>query len=65
MLDETVKKAKKLAYENYSSWGQWVIECMTDAEIAADIAEAKSFEEWLEIRIIVGEHHQEIMDTAW
>jgi hypothetical protein len=59
------EKGKKLAMENYETWGQWVIECMTDEEIAEDIAEHESFKEWVEIRIIVGEHHQEIMDTAW
>ena len=64
------EQAKKLAEDNYSTWGQWVVECMGMKEITAsfqryDESGEMTLNEWVEIREAVGDHHQDIMDTAW
>jgi hypothetical protein len=62
---EVLAEAKKLASENYSTWGQWVVECFSDAELREDLAEFDTLDDWVEIRVAVGEHHAEIENTAW
>jgi hypothetical protein len=56
---EILAKAKKLSEENYETWGQWVVECMTDEELQAELEEFETFQAWLDIRITVGLIYEE------
>ena len=62
---ELIAKAKKLAMDNYTEWGQWVVECMDDAALAEDLADFDTLDEWVEIRKRVADAHGEIENTAW
>ena len=33
VTEEILKKAKKDAMDNYSTWGQWIVECYDDDEL--------------------------------
>lgn len=48
--DEIVAKAEKLAYENYETWGNWVVECFTAEELAEDLKRHASLEAWVKHR---------------
>lgn len=61
----TVAEAKKLANDNYSSWGQWVIECLDDEELLEEIIDFDTIEDWIEIREQVADAHREIENTAF
>ena len=56
---ELMANAKKLAQENYESWGQWIVEGYGDEELAQDLADHASLDEWVDIRISVAEIHRE------
>jgi hypothetical protein len=60
-LDE----AKKLALENYSTWGQWVVECFEDSELREELDDFDTMEEWVEIRIGVADANEEIENSSW
>lgn len=53
ITQELIEKAKKIANENYDSWGQYVVECYTDKELSADLSDFSTLEEWIDIRISV------------
>jgi hypothetical protein len=61
---DKVEQAKKLAMDNYDSWGQFVIECMTDNEIEASLFDL-TLEEWVKIREDVGGYFREIERTKF
>ena len=56
---ELVDQAKKLAQDNYETWGHWIVECYDDDEVAENLADFDSLEEWIDIRIRVAEVHRE------
>lgn len=62
---ENIEKAKKLAEENYSTWGQWVIECYTDSELGENLEDFRTIEEWVKVRQDVAGYYKEIESTAW
>lgn len=62
-MENKVQKAKELAEENYSEWGQWVVECMTDEEVQEDIGNS-TIEEWVEIRKKIARICEE-REKAW
>ena len=63
--NELVAEARNLAEDNYSTWGQWVVECMTDAELSESLGDARTLAEWVAIRKVVASAHCEIESTAW
>lgn len=52
---ELIAEAKKLAHDNYESWGQYVVECYTDSELEKDLSGFDSLEDWVDVRITVAE----------
>ena len=65
VTDQEVKEAKQLADDNYSAWGQWVTECMSDDEIREDLASMKSLKAWVAIRKRIASAYSEIENTAF
>ena len=67
--NEKLEEAKKLADENYSEWGQWVVECMTDDEVMESMTDhmgrVMSIEKWVKLRKTVAEIYKERENTAW
>lgn len=59
VTSELVAEAKKLAKDNYSTWGQWIVECYTSDELAEALADFESLEEWVDVRIRVAEVYAE------
>ena len=41
------------------TWGHWIVECYDDDEVAENLADFDSLEEWIDIRIRVAEVHRE------
>jgi len=39
---ELITEAKKLAQDNYESWGQYIVECYEDSELAEIIEDFTS-----------------------
>ena len=56
---ELITEAKKLAHDNYESWGQYIVECYEDSELAESLQDFDSLEEWVEVRIAVAEVYAE------
>jgi len=50
---ELIAEAKKLANDNYESWGQYIVECYEDSELAESLEDFNSLEEWVEVRISI------------
>ena len=50
---ELITEAKKLAQDNYESWGQYVVECYEDSELAESLESFDTLEDWVEVRIRV------------
>ena len=50
---ELIAEAKKLANENYESWGQYIVECYEDSELAESLEDFTSLDEWVEVRISI------------
>ena len=63
--DELLNKAKNLAEENYETWGQYIVECYTDEELAEDLYEIGTMEEWVEIRKSVANVIEERRNSGW
>jgi hypothetical protein len=59
------KKAMALALENYSTWGQWVVECYETKELEKELKEFNSLEEWVEMKKIVTGVYSEIENTQF
>ena len=59
VTQELIFKAKKLAQENYMSWGQYVIECYEDSELQESLESFDTLEDWIEVRIRVADVYAE------
>lgn len=59
VTQEMIVEAKKLANNNYESWGQYIVECYEDSELAESLEDFDSLEEWVEVRISVAEVYAE------
>ena len=56
---ELITEAKKLAQDNYESWGQYVVECYEDNELAESLEDFDSLDEWVEVRISIANIYEE------
>jgi hypothetical protein len=56
---ELISKAKKLAHDNYESWGQYIVECYTDSELTESLEDFNSLDEWVEVRISIANIYEE------
>jgi len=65
VTEEILKKAKKDAMDNYSTWGQWIVECYDDDELRESLEDVDSYNQWIKVRKAVADHHQEIESTTW
>ena len=61
---ELISKVKKLAQDNYETWGQYVVECYTDEELRQDLSDFSTVEEWIEVRISVANVLEE-RSSSW
>ena len=59
VTQEMIVEAKQLAKDNYESWGQYVVECYEDSELAESLEDFDSLEEWVEVRISVANIYKE------
>lgn len=50
---ELIVEAKELAQDNYETWGQYVVECYEDSELAESLEGFDTLEDWIEVRIRV------------
>jgi len=51
VTNDLIDKAKKLANDNYETWGQYIVECYEDSELAESLEDFNSLDEWVEVRI--------------
>ena len=65
MNEDLLREAKRLAMDNYSTWGQWVVECYEDEELLEELLEYGNIPNWVDMRISIANARQEIMDTRW
>ena len=63
-MTSKLERAKALATEHYSTWGQWVIECLDDADLEKQLEEYDSLENWVEIRERVADAHEELFRSS-
>ena len=56
---ELIAEAKKLANDNYESWGQYIVECYEDSELAESLKDFTSLDEWVEVRISIANIYEE------
>ena len=61
---ELMGKVKKLAQDNYETWGQYVVECYTDEELREDLSDFSTVEEWVDVRISVANILEE-RSSSW
>lgn len=59
VTQEMIVEAKKLAQDNYEGWGQYVVECYEDSELAESLESFDTLEDWIEVRIAVAEVYAE------
>jgi hypothetical protein len=59
VTQEMIVEAKRLAQDNYGSWGQYVVECYEDSELAESLESFDTLEDWIEVRIVVAEVYAE------
>ena len=59
VTQEMIVEAKKLAQDNYESWGQYVVECYEDSELKESLESFDTLEDWIEVRIAVAEVYAE------
>ena len=43
-------EARKLSEENYSTWGQYIVEATTDEELVDDLQDHTSLKDWVDTR---------------
>ena len=65
VTDAILNEAKKMAMDNYSTWGQWVVETHTDGELRAELSEYSTLESWVEIRQRIADYYDDIQSTAF
>jgi len=56
---ELISEAKELAQDNYETWGQYIVECYEDSELAESLESFDTLEDWVEVRIAVAEVYAE------
>ena len=56
---DLIDKAKKLANDNYETWGQYIVECYEDSELAESLEDFNSLDEWVEVRISIANIYEE------
>jgi hypothetical protein len=56
---ELISKAKELAQDNYETWGQYIVECYEDSELAESLEDFTSLDEWVEVRISIANIYEE------
>ena len=56
---ELIAEAKELANDNYETWGQYIVECYEDSELAESLESFDTLEDWIEVRIAVAEVYSE------
>jgi hypothetical protein len=56
---DLIDKAKKLANDNYETWGQYIVECYEDSELAESLEDFDSLEDWIEVRISIANIYEE------
>ena len=56
---ELIAEAKELANDNYETWGQYIVECYEDSELAESLEDFNSLEEWVEVRISIANIYEE------
>ena len=61
---ELMSRVKKLAQDNYETWGQYVVECYSDEELREDLSDFSTVEEWIEVRISVANILEE-RSSSW
>lgn len=59
VTQEMIVEAKKLAQDNYESWGQYIVECYEDSELAESLEDFDSLDEWVEVRISIANIYDE------
>lgn len=64
-LIDIAARAAAIAMENYDTWGNWVVECMTMQEIREAVEEAGGLEQWVQLQIDVQKRRDEIINTRW
>ena len=53
VTQEMIVEAKKLAQDNYESWGQYIVECYEDGDLKESLESFDTLEDWIEVRIRV------------
>jgi hypothetical protein len=56
---DLIDKAKKLANDNYETWGQYIVECYEDSELAESLEDFNNLDEWVEVRISIANIYEE------
>lgn len=56
---ELIAEAKELARDNYETWGQYIVECYEDSELAESLESFDTLEDWVEVRIRVADVYAE------
>jgi hypothetical protein len=56
---DLIAKAKKLANDNYETWGQYIVECYENSELAESLEDFTSLDEWVEVRISIANIYEE------
>jgi hypothetical protein len=59
VTNDLIDKAKKLANDNYETWGQYIVECYEDSELAESLEDFNSLDEWVEVRISIANIYEE------
>lgn len=68
VTDARLARARKLAADNYETWGQYIVECFSDDELREDIESCSSTRGWVSYRKHVAARHEEndrIADNLW
>ena len=60
-----VIEAKRLASENYDTWGDTVVECYELHELVDSLAECASLEDWVQVMKDVADVRADIEATAF
>ena len=59
------KEAMQRATEEYSYWGQWIVECFTEEELKVELADFETIDQWIEWRKILADIFEERENTAF
>ena len=63
--NEKAKEMLKLALENYETWGHWVYECETEAELTAEFEKTgQSLDEAIDLAKMYADYAAEIKATG-